>query len=58
MLAFRNRGPDGSFVGELTDPVPIRWATDGSALQLDAVAAMTDATPQPAERSPNGTDNS
>jgi beta-fructofuranosidase len=34
MLAFRNRGPDGSFVGELTDPMPIRWATDGSALQL------------------------
>jgi beta-fructofuranosidase len=58
MLAFRNRGPDGSFVGELTDPMPIRWATDGSALQLDAVGAMTDATPEPAERSPNGTDNS
>ncbi len=45
MLAFRNRGPDGSFIGELADPVPIRWATDGSALQLDVVAAMTDATP-------------
>jgi len=58
MLAFRNRGPDGSFVGELTDPMPIRWATDGSALQLDVVAATTDATPEPAERSPNGTDNS
>ena len=25
MLAFRNRGPDGSFIGELADPVPIRW---------------------------------
>lgn len=45
MLAFRNRGPDGRFIGELADPVPIRWAADGSALQLDAVAAVADATP-------------
>ena len=22
LLAFRNRGPDGVFVGELTDPMP------------------------------------
>ena len=26
------------------DPMPIRWATDGSGLKLDAVTAMTDAT--------------
>jgi len=45
MLAFRNRGPDGSFIGELADPMPIRWSTNGGALKLDAVAAMTDATP-------------
>ena len=45
LLAFRNRGPDGRFIGELTDPMPVRWAADGSALELDVVAAMTDAQP-------------
>ena len=45
LLAFRNRGPGGSFIGELADPVPIRWAADGSALELDAVAALTDTPP-------------
>ena len=44
LLAYRNHEPDGRFIGELTDPMPIGWATDGSALKLDAVAAMTDAT--------------
>jgi beta-fructofuranosidase len=34
MLAFRNLGPDGTFIGELTDPVPVRWTADGSALEL------------------------
>ena len=45
MLAFRNRGRDGRFIGELTDPVPVQWADDGSALKLDALATMTDAMP-------------
>jgi beta-fructofuranosidase len=31
MLAFRNAGPDG-FAGEITDPMPVRWAEDGAAL--------------------------
>ena len=39
MLAFRNHGPDGRFIGELADPMPIGWATDGSALTLDVVDA-------------------
>jgi beta-fructofuranosidase len=43
MLAFRNRGPSGRFIGELSDPVPIRWTADGSALELDAAATITDA---------------
>ena len=46
MLAFGNRGPDGRFIGELSDPMPIGWATDGSTLKLDVVAPMTDATPR------------
>ncbi|WP_019816159.1 glycoside hydrolase family protein [Saccharomonospora saliphila] len=37
-LAFRNAGPDGRFVGEVTDPVPVRWAEDGSRLVLDGDA--------------------
>jgi beta-fructofuranosidase len=34
LLAFRNRGPDGRFVGELTDPMPVRWTADGTALTI------------------------
>ena len=45
MLAFRNHGPDGRFIGELADPMPIGWATDGSALRLDVAEPMTDALP-------------
>jgi beta-fructofuranosidase len=45
LLAFRNHGPDGRFIGELTDPMPIGWATDGSTLKLDVGAPVTDATP-------------
>ena len=45
MLAFRNHGPDGRFIGELADPMPIGWATDGSALTLDVAEPMTDALP-------------
>jgi beta-fructofuranosidase len=33
LLAFRNIGPDG-FVGEITDPIPVRWDADGR-LALD-----------------------
>ena len=43
MLAFRNRGRNGRFIGELADPVPVRWANDGSSLELDAVTTMTEA---------------
>jgi beta-fructofuranosidase len=28
LLAFRNRGKNGRFVGELTDPLPVAWAAD------------------------------
>ena len=34
LLAFRNEGPDGRFVGGVTDPVPVRWRTDGAGLEL------------------------
>ena len=30
MLAFENIGPDGQFVGALSDPMPVRW--DGDTL--------------------------
>jgi len=32
LLAFRNMGPDGGFVGEITDPMPVRWGRDDAAL--------------------------
>ncbi|MET1059248.1 MAG: hypothetical protein ABWX84_06605, partial [Nocardioides sp.] len=28
LLAFRNLAP-GGFVGEIADPIPVRWAADG-----------------------------
>jgi beta-fructofuranosidase len=40
MLAFRNLGPDGSFVGELTDPMPVGWAADGSTLEFQTPAIV------------------
>lgn len=33
-LAFRNRGPDGAFLGGVIDPVPVRWRQDGTGLEL------------------------
>jgi beta-fructofuranosidase len=29
MLAFRNTGADGRFVGEIIDPLPVAWGEDG-----------------------------
>jgi hypothetical protein len=34
MLAFRNLGPDGNFIGELTDPMPVSWAPGEAALTV------------------------
>ncbi len=36
LLAFRNRGPGGSFVGGVSDPVPVGWREDGRGLELRA----------------------
>jgi beta-fructofuranosidase len=33
-LAFFNTGPDGRFVGGLTDPMPVRWSGDAQSLEL------------------------
>ena len=38
MLAFRNVGA-GGFVGEISDPIPVTWATDGSGLVAGRLAA-------------------
>lgn len=35
LLAFRNRGPNGQFLGGLIDPVPVTWRPDGRGLLLD-----------------------
>jgi beta-fructofuranosidase len=37
LLAFRNLGPDGGFVGEITDPMPVHWDLDGTALVVRAL---------------------
>lgn len=36
LMAFRNQGPDGAFVGGLIDPVPVTWRVDGRGLALVA----------------------
>ena len=33
-MAFRNRGPDDTFVGGITDPIPVTWRADGRGLML------------------------
>lgn len=33
-LAFRNQGPDGAFVGGITEPRPVAWRSDGRGLEL------------------------
>jgi beta-fructofuranosidase len=38
-MAFRNRGPDGGFVGGITDPVPVTWRADGRGLMLTSGSA-------------------
>jgi beta-fructofuranosidase len=35
MLAFRNTGPDGNFIGDLTDPMPVSWAPGGATIRID-----------------------
>ena len=38
MLAFRNVEA-GGFVGEISDPIPVTWAADGSGLVAGRLAA-------------------
>jgi len=33
LLAFENVGPDGGFVGALSDPMPVRWSGDNLVLE-------------------------
>jgi beta-fructofuranosidase len=42
LLAFRNRGTDGRFVGELTDPLPVSWAE--GRLQLSDASVLAGET--------------
>ena len=48
LLAFRNRGGDGQFVGELSDPDPVAWSPTGElslAAGLSAVPPMSTSRP-------------
>ena len=35
LMAFRNQGPDGAFVGGIDEPVPLRWRADGRGLAAE-----------------------
>ncbi len=34
LMAFRNAGPDGAFLGGVIDPLPVAWREDGRGLAL------------------------
>jgi beta-fructofuranosidase len=35
ILAFRNLDANGVFIGEITDPMPVTWVTDGTSLVIE-----------------------
>ena len=39
LLAFENVGSDGAFVGQITDPIPLRWDGDRLTLAVGSAAA-------------------
>ena len=39
LMAFRNQGPDGAFLGGLDEPVPLRWREDGRGLEAEGRVA-------------------
>jgi len=41
LLAFHHTGPDGSFVGQLSDPMPVTWAEDGRLRAGQVASAAT-----------------
>jgi beta-fructofuranosidase len=48
LLAFRNLGPDGTFIGELTDPLPLGWAGERLVLRAGAEGMPPEARDSPA----------
>ncbi len=34
LMAFRNQGTDGHFLGGLIDPIPVTWRPDGRGLAI------------------------
>jgi beta-fructofuranosidase len=43
-MAWRNVGPDGQFVGELADPMPVTCTADGT-LRVDVAASLAERAP-------------
>ena len=41
LLAFHNIGPDGDFVGALSDPMPVHWDGDNLVIDQETSAAIT-----------------
>jgi beta-fructofuranosidase len=54
MLAFRNREQGGGFAGEISNPMPVSWAEDGTRLvagpELRATTGLGSAGSHPANR--------
>lgn len=48
MLAFHNVEAGGGFVGEISDPIPVSWAADGSGLVTEADYLRAGPAPQQA----------
>ncbi|MBV9831367.1 MAG: hypothetical protein JOZ82_07200 [Marmoricola sp.] len=54
VLAFRNTDDEGRFVGEVGDPMPVRWRADGRGLELVPDAGLTAESIEHAPVQPTG----
>ena len=52
LFAFHHTGPDGAFVGGVTDPMPVGWVGDRLAVTDAAASVLAGIDPQPADASP------
>ena len=45
LMAFRNTTPDGAWVGEITDPMPVAWVDGRLTVTTDAAGELAPAAP-------------
>jgi beta-fructofuranosidase len=45
LFAFRNRTPDGQWVGEITDPMPVAWVDGRLTITTESASALVEVPP-------------